>query len=153
VLDRGLRHLVPSVTFIAACSVAALQIAHHQHQVWRFCGTDHVLDAADWAFGHVGGELSRLTERLVNAEKLLVLLEKTPRTQDALAARPFKFLEGAVEFENISFSYDGKRQVTNGVTFRAAPGKRWLWSDRPERQEHHSEAPFPFLRRRPKVGS
>jgi len=78
---RGLRHLVPSVTFIAACSVAALQIAHHQHQVGDFVVLITYWTQLTGPLATLAGELSRLTERLVNAEKLLVLLEKTPRTK------------------------------------------------------------------------
>ncbi|KIW23874.1 uncharacterized protein PV07_12040 [Cladophialophora immunda] len=120
---RGLRHLVPCICFVAACSVAALQIVHRQHKIGDF-----VVLITYWAqltgpLATLAGELSRVAEKLVNAEKLVVILEKQPRIQDLPDARPFVFLEGAVQFENVSFSYDGKRQVTKGTTFRASPGK------------------------------
>ncbi|KIX99829.1 uncharacterized protein Z520_04465 [Fonsecaea multimorphosa CBS 102226] len=123
VWTRGLRHLVPCISFVAACSVAALQIAHDQHKIGDF-----VVLITYWAqltgpLATLAGELSKVAEKLVNAEKLLAILEQQPRIQDLPDARPFVFLEGAVEFENVSFSYDGKRQVAKGMTFRAAPGK------------------------------
>ncbi|KAH0839048.1 Heavy metal tolerance protein [Fonsecaea pedrosoi] len=120
---QGLRYLIPGISFVAACSVAALQISHHQHKIGDF-----VVLITYWA--QVTGPLTTLasatsgvTEKLVNAEKLVLILEKKPRIQDLPDARPFVFLEGAVEFENASFSYDGKRQIVKGITFRAAPGK------------------------------
>ena len=120
---RGLRHTIPCITFAAACIVAAIQIARHQLKV-----SDFVILITYWSqltgpLSSIANELSKLTEKLVNAEKLVVMLEKEPKVQDAPDARPFAFLEGAVQFENVAFSYDGKRQVTKGITFRAAPGK------------------------------
>ncbi|EXJ67777.1 uncharacterized protein A1O5_09123 [Cladophialophora psammophila CBS 110553] len=120
---RGLRHVIPCISFVAACSVAALQIAHHQHKIGDF-----VVLITYWAqltgpLSSLASELSRVAEKLVNAEKLVAILEKKPRIQDLPDAKPFVFLEGAVQFENVSFSYDGKRQVTKGVTFRAEPGQ------------------------------
>ncbi|KIW93919.1 uncharacterized protein Z519_05234 [Cladophialophora bantiana CBS 173.52] len=120
---RGLRHVIPCISFVAACSVAALQIAHHQHKIGDF-----VVLITYWAqltgpLSSLASELSRVAEKLVNAEKLVAILEKKPRIQDLPDAKPFVFLDGAVQFENVSFSYDGKRQVTKGVTFRAAPGQ------------------------------
>ncbi|EXJ87943.1 hypothetical protein A1O1_04870 [Capronia coronata CBS 617.96] len=120
---RGLRHAVPAVSFFAACSVAALQIQRGQRRIGDF-----VVLTSYWAqltgpLGRMATEISQVSHKLINAEKLLVLLEKTPRVQDAPDARPFIFLAGAVEFENVSFSYDGKRKVTDGISFRAIPGK------------------------------
>jgi ABC-type transport system involved in Fe-S cluster assembly fused permease/ATPase subunit len=119
---RGLRNIVPCATFAAACIVAALQIARRQLNVGDFVILITYWSQLTGPLSSIAGELSRLTEMLVNAEKLVVLLEKTPHVQDLALARPFTFLEGAVQFENVSFSYDGKRQVTKGITFRAAPG-------------------------------
>ncbi|OAP59400.1 hypothetical protein AYL99_06698 [Fonsecaea erecta] len=120
---RGLRHLVPCISFVSACSVAALQIAHGQRKIGDF-----VVLITYWAqltgpLSTLAGELSRVAEKLVNAEKLVAILEKQPRIQDLPDAQSFVFLGGAVQFENVSFSYDGKRQVIKGITFRAAPGK------------------------------
>jgi ABC-type transport system involved in Fe-S cluster assembly fused permease/ATPase subunit len=120
---RGVRHALPCLTFLAACAVAALQIAHKQRNP-----SDFVVLMTYWAqltgpLSSIAGELSRLTQKLVNAEKLCAVLEKTPRVQDSSTAQPFKYLQGAVDFENVSFAYDGKRQVVKGINFRAAPGK------------------------------
>ncbi|ETI25357.1 hypothetical protein G647_02129 [Cladophialophora carrionii CBS 160.54] len=119
---RGLRNIVPCATFAAACTVAALQIAHRQLNIGDFVILITYWSQLTSPLSTIAGELSRLTEMLVNAEKLVVILEKTPHVQDLPVARPFTFLEGAVQFENVSFSYDGKRQVTKGITFRASPG-------------------------------
>ncbi|KAK5269426.1 hypothetical protein LTR99_006860 [Exophiala xenobiotica] len=120
---RGVRYAVPAINFVAACCVAALQIGHGQKNVGDF-----VILVTYWAqltnpLDVLASNLSRITQKMVNAEKLLVLLEKSPRVQDEPDPLPFTFIEGAVEFENVSFSYDGKRKVADGITFRAAPGQ------------------------------
>lgn len=121
--SRGMRHIIPCITFIAACSVAAFQISQRRLNVGDFVVLITYWSQLTVPLTSIAGELSRLTERLVNAEKLVALLEKTPQVKDSSDARNFTFLEGAVQFENVSFSYDSKRQVTKGLTFRAAPGK------------------------------
>lgn len=122
-LARAARQLVPAMSFIAACGIAALQIIHQQHKIGDF-----VVLITYWAqltgpLGSLAHEFSNIGQKLVQAEKLLVLLEKTPATSDKDDAGLFNFTEGAVEFEGVTFSYDGKRKVTDGITFRAAPGK------------------------------
>ncbi|KAJ9610857.1 hypothetical protein H2200_005634 [Cladophialophora chaetospira] len=121
--NRGLRNLIPCLTFMTACICAAVQIAHQQLKVGDFVTLILYWAQLTGPLSSIAGELSRIVDKIVNAEKLVALLEKTPRVQDSPNARPFTFLEGAVEFENVSFAYDSKRQVTKGITFRAAPGK------------------------------
>ena len=64
-----------------------------------------------------------ISKQLVDAEKLLSLFQKTPSVQDTEKAVPFVLKKGTVDFKNVSFSYDGKRTVTSGVTFHAEAGK------------------------------
>ena len=123
VWTSGMRHTILNTAFVAACSVAVLQIAHRQHKIGDFVVLITYWTQLTGPISTMANDLSRLTEKLVNAEKLVVLLEKTPRIQDSPDGRPFAFLGGAVDFENVLFSYDGKRQVTKGITFRVAPGE------------------------------
>ncbi|KIW52984.1 hypothetical protein PV05_08591 [Exophiala xenobiotica] len=120
---RGLRYAIPAINFVAACCVAALQIGHGQKKVGDF-----VILVTYWTqltnpLDLLASNLSRIAQKMVNAEKLLVLLEKSPRVQDEPDPQPFTFIDGAVEFENVSFSYDSKRKVADCITFRAAPGQ------------------------------
>ncbi|KIW46768.1 uncharacterized protein PV06_02406 [Exophiala oligosperma] len=121
--SRGLRYSLLAVYFVAACCVGALQIAYSDRKVGDF-----VILVTYWSqltnpLDSLAYSLSRMGQKMVNAEKLLVLLEKSPRVQDVPESKPFTFLAGAVDFENVSFSYDGQRKVADNITFSAAPGQ------------------------------
>lgn len=122
-LARAVRQLVPTISFVAACGIAALQIIHKQHKIGDF-----VVLVTYWAqltgpLGSLAHEFTTMGQKLVQAEKLLVLLEKTPATYDKEDASTFNFTQGAVEFEDVTFSYDGKRKVSDGISFQATPGR------------------------------
>lgn len=122
-LARAVRQFVPAVSFVAACAIAALQIIHHQHKIGDFVVLITYWSQLTGPLGSLAHEFSSIGQKLVQAEKLLVLLEKKPKTCDHSDAVPFNLAAGAVEFQDVSFSYDGKRKVSDGISFRAAPGK------------------------------
>lgn len=122
-LARALRQIVPALSFIAACALAALQIIHHQHKIGDFVVLITYWTQLMSPLGSLAREFSSIGEKLVSAEKLLVLLEKSPKVCDQELAIPFIFKAGAVEFQNVTFSYDGERVVTEGISFYAEAGK------------------------------
>lgn len=119
----GGRYMVLTLAFLAACSIGALQIAHGQRNVGDFVVLISYWRQLSVPLTSVAGEISRTANKLVDAEKLLILLEKKPTVSDVSNAQLFTYLGGAVEFENVSFSYDGIRKATNNVSFHARPGQ------------------------------
>jgi ATP-binding cassette subfamily B protein len=69
------------------------------------------------------GQMSRMLNRaMTSAYRLFELLDYRPSVvEPSRAAAPV--LEGDVRFENVSFGYDGVRQVVRGVSFHARPGE------------------------------
>lgn len=70
-------------------------------------------------FAYMHGSILR---DLVDAEQLLQLFQLKPKVRDG----PKKLLikGGAVQFENVKFSYDGSKHVINGISFRVQPGQK-----------------------------
>lgn len=60
---------------------------------------------------------------LSNADELVELLEAEPSIQDKLDASEFEFKKGVVEFKNVDFSYDGKREILKSISLKAEPGQ------------------------------
>ena len=58
---------------------------------------------------------------LVDAEQLLELFLTEPTVKDGLKHLPI--ITGRVDFERVKFSYDGKKQIINDVSFRVEPGQ------------------------------
>ena len=59
---------------------------------------------------------------LVDVERLRQLMHTEPTVLDAENARDLVYREGAVEYRNVSFSYDGKSTVIKDLNFTIAPG-------------------------------
>ena len=70
--------------------------------------------------GFVYREIKR---SLTDMEQMFGLLHENTEVEDAPDAPPLAANGGAVEFENVCFSYDPRRQVLEDVTFSVPPGK------------------------------
>ena len=119
----ALRSFILQSGLLAACCLAATQIVYGKLSVGDF-----VILLTYWAqlsapLSYFASGFTRIAQHLVDAEKLLALLQKVPTVHNRKDAKEFVLREGAVEFEKVSFSYDGKRKVTDGVTFRGEPGQ------------------------------
>jgi ABC-type multidrug transport system fused ATPase/permease subunit len=72
-------------------------------------------------------ELSQLFTTLQSAsaggERVLEILDTEPAVEDRPDAVDVGHIEGAIEFRNVSFSYDGDAQVLKNVSFEIAPGE------------------------------
>jgi ABC-type multidrug transport system fused ATPase/permease subunit len=62
-------------------------------------------------------------EALVSGERILELLQTTPRIRDRRGAIAAPVFRGDVAFENVSFGYAPGAVVLSGLSFRAAPGE------------------------------
>jgi ATP-binding cassette subfamily B protein len=65
-----------------------------------------------------------LQAQLAGAERAFALLDMPGDVAEPSAPRPLERSRGAIEFRDVSFSYDGKRPVLAGVSFSARAGAR-----------------------------
>lgn len=68
--------------------------------------------------------LSMYQQAIVSASRVFSLLDEKELAPTALPAdvKPV-ILQGEIEFRNVTFSYDGKRDVLKNVSFKAKPGE------------------------------
>ncbi len=59
-----------------------------------------------------------------DAEAMLDLLAVSPEVRDAPDARELRVSSGHVSFDNVSFAYDLRRPILEGVSFEIRPGQR-----------------------------
>ena len=64
-----------------------------------------------------------IKQGLVDIETMFALLEKDPEITDKPGAKPLAVREGNIRFENVEFSYDGKRPTLRGVDFTVPAGQ------------------------------
>ncbi len=70
------------------------------------------------------GQMARTMQRATtSAHRVFEVLDTEPEVTDV--SRPVRLepVRGQVEFENVTFAYDGVRQVLRGVSFDVAPGE------------------------------
>ncbi|HET7440298.1 MAG TPA: ABC transporter ATP-binding protein, partial [Terriglobales bacterium] len=65
---------------------------------------------------------TQLTEALAGLERTHEVLSERPEDEDPKRSVVLKDIFGNVEFEHVSFSYDGNRSVLNDISFRSEPG-------------------------------
>jgi ABC-type multidrug transport system fused ATPase/permease subunit len=64
---------------------------------------------------------TQLTEALAGLERTQEIMRERPEDQDPNRTVPLPDIVGLVEFDDVSFSYDGTHEVLHDVSFRAQP--------------------------------
>jgi ATP-binding cassette, subfamily B, heavy metal transporter len=64
-----------------------------------------------------------IKQGLVDIETMFALMEKDPEIKDKPGAKALRVPDGTIRFENVEFSYDGKRQTLRGVDFTVPAGQ------------------------------
>jgi subfamily B ATP-binding cassette protein MsbA len=65
---------------------------------------------------------TQLTEALAGLERTQEILRESPEDQDPKRTAVLRDIVGTVEFENVTFSYDGIHDVLRDISFRSEPG-------------------------------
>jgi ABC-type multidrug transport system fused ATPase/permease subunit len=65
---------------------------------------------------------TQLTEAMAGLERTQEILSERPEDVDPRRTVALGRIEGQVAFEDVTFSYDGVREVLRGVSFRSTPG-------------------------------
>jgi subfamily B ATP-binding cassette protein MsbA len=65
---------------------------------------------------------TQLTEALAGLERTQEIMGERPEDQDPKRSVQLRDIVGTVEFENVTFSYDGTHDVLRKISFRSEPG-------------------------------
>ena len=68
-------------------------------------------------------KLSLYQQAIVAGSRVFRLLDETELAPEQMDEKQVMITEGRVEFRNISFSYDGKRDVLKNISFTANSGR------------------------------
>lgn len=69
-------------------------------------------------------QMTSLFENIGTVEDGMATLTQGPKVQDAPYATALKTTGGAVTFDNVSFNYNGERQVLDGLNLAIQPGEK-----------------------------
>jgi len=65
---------------------------------------------------------TQLTEALAGLERTQEIMRERPEDQDPKRSLPLRDIVGQIQFDNVSFTYDGIHDVLRDISFRADPG-------------------------------
>jgi ABC-type multidrug transport system fused ATPase/permease subunit len=65
---------------------------------------------------------TQLTEALAGLERTQEIMHERPEDQDAKRTVSLPDIIGTIEFDDVSFSYDGEHEVLHNISFRSQPG-------------------------------
>ena len=65
---------------------------------------------------------TQLTEALAGLERTQEIMKERPEDQDPKRSVQLRDIVGTVEFDDVTFSYDGARDVLRNISFRSEPG-------------------------------
>ncbi|PHH80865.1 hypothetical protein CDD80_6424 [Ophiocordyceps camponoti-rufipedis] len=71
-------------------------------------------------FARLGKSMS---DDFIDAERLLDIMRTKATVENKKGARPLKFAAGNVEFENVSFSYDGRKGTIKAISLKIPAGE------------------------------
>ncbi len=74
--------------------------------------------------GSLGIVYRQIKHNFIDMNNLFDLLEKTPKVGNAKPAKDLKITQGKVEFNQVSFAYQGKDKVLKDVSFEIQSGQK-----------------------------
>ncbi len=75
-------------------------------------------------FNEISGVVTELQNAIACAARLLQLIAEPPQTPEAPEARALTDVQGRVSCENVSFSYDPKKELIRNFNLSVKPGQR-----------------------------
>ena len=68
-------------------------------------------------------QIANITQGIAAGERLFSIIDTQPELQDQPDARQLDGLKEKIEFRNVHFSYDGSREVIDGISFEIRRGQ------------------------------
>jgi len=114
---------VMTFSLMAASFLAVYEISTGEKPVGNFVTLLLYWNQLMYPLHVVATSYRRLSSTLIDAERLLQLLRTKPTVVDAPDAKPLEVTDARVEFVDVDFSYDERKQTLKKINFVAEPGK------------------------------
>ena len=122
-LLNGTQGIIIAIGTTVIMILAAAEVVAHTLTVGDFVLVNSYLLQAFIPLGSLGFAYRILKQSLVDMESMFSLLDENAEIQDSSAAQPLLLSKGAIEFRDVSFSYNPNREILKHVSFQIAAGK------------------------------
>ncbi|KAF9871011.1 ABC transporter [Colletotrichum karsti] len=121
-LVQGLLEMTVPVTFFVLASMVLYEISQGRGTAGDFVFLLQYWDYLIWPMKFLSHEYRYLMNDMVDAERLLNLLQTKSTIVEKEDAADLRLIKGHVAFENVSFAYDPRRPTIQDLSVSAAPG-------------------------------
>ena len=103
--------------------MSALAVQAGDQTIGDFVFINAMLMQLSVPLNFIGFVYREIRQGLTDIEQMFELLDVEPEVRDAPDAKPLVVSDGAVRFDNVSFSYDPARPILKGISFEVPAGK------------------------------
>ncbi|WP_216838933.1 ABC transporter ATP-binding protein/permease [Caulobacter sp. S45] len=116
--------LIMTAGLVAVMMMAAVGVAHGRMTVGDFVLVNAYMLQLYQPLNVLGVVYRSLKQSLVDYEQMHRLLRTEAEVQDRPGAGPLVDPGGEIVFEDVGFSYEPRRSILSGVSFRVPPGRK-----------------------------
>ncbi|GJC77425.1 heavy metal tolerance protein [Colletotrichum liriopes] len=120
---QALLEMTVPITFFTLASLVLYEISHGRASAGDFVLLLSYWEFLIWPLKYLSHNYRYLMTDLVDAERLLDLLQTKSTIVEKEDATVLRTIKGHVAFENVGFSYDARRPTLQDVSISAAPGQ------------------------------
>ncbi|CAI6334846.1 unnamed protein product [Periconia digitata] len=120
---QGAVELIIPLTFFTLTAMAIRNIAQGRSKPGDFTFLVQYWDYLIWPLTWLTHEYREIMSNLIDAERLLALLQTKPTVMDREGAKSIKSVEGHVRFDNVQFAYDDRKTTIKDLNLSARPGQ------------------------------
>jgi len=103
--------------------MSALAVQAGEQTIGDFVFINAMLMQLSIPLNFIGFVYREIRQGLTDIEQMFELLDVEPEVRDAPDAKPLNVGQGAIRFEDVSFSYDPARPILKGVSFEVPAGE------------------------------
>ncbi|EMR08161.1 hypothetical protein PNEG_03336 [Pneumocystis murina B123] len=116
------QNVIYTAGLLSITSLSAYKIIKNLTSVGNFVSLLTYMTQLQGPLNYFGSLYRSIQSSLVNAERMLELFSEESAVSDNPDAIDIKITQGEVIFDNVSFSYDKRKNALNALSFHAKPG-------------------------------
>ncbi|KAJ4290829.1 hypothetical protein N0V90_010024 [Kalmusia sp. IMI 367209] len=122
-ITRGVVELLLPITFFTLASMALYNISKGRSKPGDFVFFIQYWESLIWPLTFLSHEYRQIMSDLIDAERLLALLQQKPTVVDREGAHEISPGESRITFEDVVFAYDDRKTTIRDLNFSAEPGQ------------------------------
>lgn len=122
VLSALVELLIP-LTFFALAAMAIFNVRRGTSKTGDFVFLLQYWDYLIWPLRYLSHDYREIMSNLIDAERLLALLQTRPTIVDSPTAEPPSHVDGHIAFNDVSFAYSARKQTLSNISLTASPGR------------------------------